>query len=413
MHQQFLAPLVAAALAVVLAPAAQAAPAYTSRVLVNNLANPRGLLVSGDQLLVSEAGSGGPALSMSTNCITSGANATLCSGLSGALGSWNLTNQTYTRLITDLPSLAQANGTDGTGLADLAIGGPTGLLGVFGFGGAPATNDPALLGSNLFAQVVSINLSTSSLQPRANLAAYEQDNNPDGREKNSNPYAVQVFGGKLYATDAGGNTLLTLGLTPDPLNGTFPIESAFAFPPIPITPPPKPPGAPDPFPASAVPTGLTVNPSTNKLLIGQLGGYPFKPGSSSIYASDGLTAPVKALTDFTSITDVAADADGNTYILEYTSFFFDPNAKGSIWRVNAGGGRERIIDGLTQPTSLALGPDGTIFVTNKADGLQGELLEFRPVPAPLPLFGAALAWRQTRRLRQRLRQSGAGAAAAS
>ena len=411
MLRQYLAPLIAAGLATVLAPAAHAAPAYTSRVLVNNLANPRGLLVRGDQLLVSEAGSGGPA--GASNCITSGAFTTLCSGLSGALGSWNLTNQTYTRVLTGLPSLAQTNGTEGTGLADLANGGPTGLLGIFGFGANPNLLTPTLPGNTLLARVVSIDLSTNNVQPRANLAAYEKDHNPDGGDLNSNPYAVQVFGGKLYATDAGGNTLLTLGLTPNPSDGLLPIESAFAFPTIPITPPPNPPGTPDPFPASAVPTGLTVNPATNKLLIAELGGYPFKPSSSSIYASDGLTDPVKALTDFTSITDVAADVVGNIYVLEYTSFFFDPNAKGSIWRVTPGGSRERIIDGLTQPTSLALGPDGTIFVTNKADGLQGELLEYRPVPAPLTLFGAALAWRQARRLRQRVRQSRPGAASAS
>lgn len=409
MRQQFLAPLVAAALALVLAPAAQAAPAYTSRVLVNNLANPRGLLFRGDQLLVSEAGSGGPAQPGSSNCITSGALTTLCPGPTGALGSWNLTNQTYTRVLTGLPSLAQTNGTEGTGLADLANGGPTGLLGIFGFGANPNLLTPSLPGNNLFAQVVSIDLSTSTLQPRANLAAYEQDNNPDGRDLNSNPYAVEVFGGKLYATDAGGNTLLTLGLTPNPSDGLLPIESAFPFPLIPLTPPP--PSGPNT--ASAVPTGLTVNSATNTLLIGEFSGYPFVPGSASVYAKGGGSDPLLSLTGFSTITDLAADAGGNTYILEFSSRLFGPPSTGGIWRVTPGGTRERIIDGLTQPTSLALGPDGTIFVTNKADGLQGELLEFRPAPAPLPLLGAALAWRQTRRLRQRVRQSGGGAAAAS
>lgn len=401
-----LASSLAVALAVILAPAAQAAP-YTSRVLANNLANPRGLLMSGNQLLVSEAGSGGAALPGASNCILSGAFTTLCAGLTGALGSWDLTSETYSRLITGLPSLAQANGTEGTGLADLTIGGPTGLLGVFGFGGSPSDLTASLPGNTLFAQVVSIDLPSGALMPRANLASYEQNNNPDGGEMISNPYAVQVFGGKAYATDAGGNSLLTLGLTPTPPDGTLTIDSAFAFPSIPITPPPS--GGPST--ASAVPTGLTVNPATNELLIGQFSGYPFVPGSASVYATDGGTAPLVSLTGFTNITDVAADADGNTYVLEYSSLLFGPPATGGIWRVTPGGTRERIIQGLTQPTSLALGPDGTIFVTNKADGLQGELVEYRPVPIPSPLFGAALAWSQARRLRRRLRQSSPGAAA--
>jgi hypothetical protein len=46
--------------------------------------------------------------------------------------------------------------------------------------------------------------------------------------------------------------------------------------------------------------------------------------------------------------------------------------------------------------------DGTLYVTNNADSLEGELREYRVnVPGPLPLLGAALAWRQARSLRRR------------
>lgn len=384
---------------------AQAAPNYTMRVLANDLANPRGLLVQGDQVFVSEAGAGGPALPGNTNCFVSGAMATLCSGNTGSLGAWNITSQSYRRLITGLPSLAQANGTEGTGLADLASGGPTGLLGVFGFGGNPVFNVPANLGSNLFGQLVSVSLTAgpSQVQPIANLSQYEQINNPDGGDVASNPYAVQVHNGKVYATDSGANTLLTLSLTPNPLDGTLPIEGHFAFPTISVTPPPfLIPPLSDPHDAGAVPTGLAVNPISNKLLIGEFAGFPFVPGSASVYATDGLTSPAVELMNFTSITDVAADAMGNTYILEYTANWFGPSATGSIWQVTASGSRQRIIDGLVQPTGLAVGADQTIYVTNRADGLQGQLLEYRPVPGPLPLAGAGALWCQTRRLRQRL-----------
>lgn len=102
------------------------------------------------------------------------------------------------------------------------------------------------------------------------------------------------------------------------------------------------------------------------------------------------------------ITDVAAAANGDVYVLEYATNFFAPGGSGGIWRVSASGERLRIIDGLTNPTSLALGADGAIYVTNNADGLQGELREYRPVPAPMPQLGAALAWQQARRLRRRL-----------
>jgi len=398
----------AIALAALVAPAAQAAqaaPLYTRRVLADNLANPRGLLVQGNRVLVSEAGSGGPALPGQSNCILSGSSATLCSGPTGALGSWNLSSQTYSRLLTGLPSLAQASGEEGTGLADLTTGGPTGLLGVFGFGGDPAANDANLLGSPLFGQVVSIDLSNRTLQPRANLAAYKQLHNPDGLDAVSNPYAIQTFSGRLFATDAGGNTLLSLSLSPDPADGSLALQGHVAFPPISVTPPSFLPGLATPYPASAVPTGLTVNPVTNELLIAQFGGFPFVAGAATLFGSDGITPPAATLPGLTSITDVAADGDGNIYILEYADNFFNPISSGSIWRVDPSGARLRIIDDLSKPTSLALAPDGRIFVADQADGLQGQLLEYRPVPTPLSLLGGAMAWSQARRLRRRCRRA--------
>ncbi len=157
----------------------------------------------------------------------------ICSGLSGAIGAWDRGSQTYTRLLNNLPSLAKADGREGTGIADLAVGGPTGLLGVFGLGGDPGQANVANLGSPLFGQVVSVNLSSGTLQARSNLAAFELANNPDSKGFNSNPYALELFGNRLYATDAGGNSLLTLDPNPDPHNGSFAILGAFPFPPCP------------------------------------------------------------------------------------------------------------------------------------------------------------------------------------
>ncbi len=242
--------------------------------------------------------------------------------------------------------------------------------------------------------MVSVDLGTGTIQARSNLAAFERSYNPDGLGYNSNPYALQLFAGKLYATDAGGNTLLSLDPTPDPGDGTFAILDNFVFPRLPVT--------TAPFLAEPVPTGLAVNPTSGQLLTTELGGYPFQPGSANIFATDGVNPTTQALTGFSSITDIAAAADGTLYVLEYSNAFLDPNGIGSIWRVDPNGSRERVITGLSQPTGLAVATDGSLYVTNNADSLQGELLEFRPeVPGPLPLLGAAAAWNQARRLRRR------------
>jgi hypothetical protein len=388
--------------------AAKAAPTYRQRVLVDSLRNPRGLSLEGSRLLVSEAGAGGPRLSDCSNCIQAGSGAEICSGPTGAIGIWDTVSQTYTRAIANLPSLARADGSEGTGIADLWPGGPTGWLGVFGLGGDPGQATVGSLGSNLFGQVVSVDFASGTIQPRANLAAYELAINPDGETPpNSNPYALALFGGQLYATDAGGNTLVRLNSTPDPSDGRFPILGSFVFSTIPITPPPFLPDLPNPFPAQAVPTGLTVEPTGTELWIGQLVGFPFVPGSASVFATDGASPPAPKLADFTSITDIASAADGSLYVLQYADNFFRPAGNGSIWRIAPDGSRAGIIGGLTQPAGLAVADDGTLYVTNNADSLEGELRGYRPVvPSPLPWLGTALAWRQARRLRRRTAPGG-------
>ena len=179
---------------------AEAAPSYRGRVLVDSLQNPRGLSLAGTRLLVSEAGAGGPRLSDGSNCIQAGSGEELCSGRTGSIGIWDTLSQTYTRAIPNLPSLARADGSEGTGIADLWPGGPTGWLGVFGLGGDPGQATIGSLGRDWFGQVVSVDLATGTIQPRASLAAYELANNPDGETPpNSNPYALALFGGQQHA----------------------------------------------------------------------------------------------------------------------------------------------------------------------------------------------------------------------
>ena len=137
--------------------------------------------------------------------------------------------------------------------------------------------------------------------------------------------------------------MLRLNPTPSPLDGTFEILDAFVFPALSVTPPPGLP-LPNPFPAQPVPTGLALDTVLNRLLIGELAGFPFVPGSANIFSKDGLNPPSQVLTGFSSITDLASGSDGSLYVLDYASDFSQPIGNGSIWRVTAGGGRERIID---------------------------------------------------------------------
>ena len=162
--------------------------------------------VRGQQVLVSEAGRGRQAGSIGGPCFSPRPLVELCQGYTGAIGAWDHATNSYSRRITGLPSLARKDGREGTGIADLTWHDSIGLVGVFGLGTNPSEITTSGL-DPLFGQLVSINLQSQQLQPRSNLAAYEATNNPDKADVDSNPYAVQSFSGKLYATDAGGNTL--------------------------------------------------------------------------------------------------------------------------------------------------------------------------------------------------------------
>jgi hypothetical protein len=182
-------------------------------------------------------------------------------------------------------------------------------------------------------------------------------------------------------TDAGGNDLLDV-------DGTNTINTTFVFPTQQVTPPGFLP-LPNPFPAQAVPTGLALG-SDNALYIAKLSGFPFVNGTASIYRYD-FSNPVSVFaTGFSNVTDIAAGSDA-LYILQYSENFFSPAPSGSVWRLGLDGSRSEIFSGLNQPTGIAVGADGTIYVSNNGNGINGELLALQPVPEPLTLLGATTA----------------------
>ena len=75
------------------------------------------------------------------------------------------------------------------------------------------------------------------------------------------------------------------------------------------------------------------------------------------------------------IVDLAFDDDGTLYVLQFATgpvFFTGP---GELIRIAPDGSRSVVLGGLNFPTSLAVGVDGALYVTNRgiAPGL-GEVL---------------------------------------
>ena len=131
--------------------------------------------------------------------------------------------------------------------------------------------------------------------------------------------------------------------------------------------------------------------------VGELTGIPVVPGAANIYRVGRRGEPVDVcLSGFTAIIDIAFDRRGNLYVLQYATIFTPPPpSEGTLIRVvpdrshdgdlcaqYAAGDRMTVLSGLVQPTSVAVGPDGAVYISNRGTfPATGEVIRFVP---PLP-----------------------------
>jgi hypothetical protein len=338
-------------------------------VVVNGLDNPRGLNFGPlGRLYIAEAGRGGDGM------CGPGPEGTRCYGASGAITRWNPRTGNVERVATGLPSLATENeGLFATGPHDIDID-PLGFAFVtIGFGGDPTTRETVFgPDGRRFAREL-------LLLPRNNrlvvkdLGNFEAANNPTGDEIDSNPYGILTRLGRQVMTDAGANDLLQVGVGGrTTVLATFPNRMV-----------PGPGGAP--FSMDAVPTTVAVGPGGD-YFVGQLTGFPFPVGGANVYRvpARGGTPTVYA-SGFTNIIDIAFGRDGSLYVLQITkngllAAFGGNDWTGALIRVRRNGTRTELAAGaLTAPGGIAIGPDGSLYVTNNSiyPGI-GEVLRIRP-----------------------------------
>lgn len=129
-----------------------------------------------------------------------------------------------------------------------------------------------------------------------------------------------------------------------------------------------------------VPTALAYH---GNLYVGNLGVSPFADGSSNIYkvTPGGQTKIVE--TGLTAILGLVFDNRDRMYVLETTTGKRGENeyttpGTGKVVRVNPDGSKDEIATGLSNPTAIAYGPDGNLYVLNWGFGAAaggGEMLK--------------------------------------
>ena len=215
----------------------------------------------------------------------------------------------------------------------------------------------------------------------ADLGAYETKYDPDQdlyppdrRKLDTNPYGLiaDPRSRALVVIDAGGNSMLRVGT-----NGNISTRAVFS---------------PHPGTIDSVPTSVAVGPD-GAYYVGELTGFPFPPTEANIYRVGRPGEPPEGcLTGFTTIIDIAFDKRGSLYVLEYSGTLIrvvpdrsaarDWDHHGDMCAQYIAGDRMPVLTGLTNPTSVAVGPDDALYISNR--GIfpgTGEVIRFVP---PLP-----------------------------
>jgi hypothetical protein len=314
-----------------------------------------------------------------------------CFGLTGSISQWS--NGIQERIATGFPSLSAAaqNGGNAIGPSDISpvqTGAVYQLYTTIGLQTDPANRALVDIGS-LLAQLAHI--PTSSILPHSqspgtfaadwlitDIGNYEAQQNPDTGLFDTNPYGLLSLRGAHLVADAGGNALLRV-------DGSGAISTLAVF-------PSRAQGRRfNGVLIDAVPTSVVVGPD-GAYYVSELTGAPFLDGAANIYrvVPNGVAIlnPDVYLSGFKSVIDIAFDAHGNLYVLQFaTGATGNPVNSGVLRRVELFGcttapndcPRKDVVTALNRPTSFAIGPDGAIYVTNNGTSpTAGQVLRIEP-----------------------------------
>ena len=348
---------VAVALAALFATSTASADSNVS-IVMSGLDNPRGLAFGPEAALyVAEAGRGD--LGEGNGPCVQPAAVQVCYGATGAVS--RLWRGEQERVAVGLPSYATAAGR-ATGPNDIAMVGVGSGHVTIGLEASPALRDELSAGQPEWAGFGRLVQMPASGHWRfvADIAAYEREHDPDPRVLDSNPFGLLALPGGNVVVDAGGNSLLEVTASGD-------ISLLGVLPPVPQA-----------ASRDAVPTSIVLGPD-GAYYVDELTGVPFVDGAASVFRLVPGEAPQVFLSGFKTVMDIAFDAEGNLYVLQHATGPTGLQGPGVLIRVAPDGTRTPVLGGLDRPTSVAVGPDDALYVTNHGLSVGGgEVLRVEP-----------------------------------
>jgi hypothetical protein len=385
-----------AAIAMLGAPAAAQGP--TVEVLAEGLNIPRGLTLAADgSIYVVEAGTGGE------SCMGEGEEQ-VCMGPTGAIT--RIADGSTSQIATGLLSAGLGGGAEIVGASDVAVAADGTLYVTMNLGGDPAERESFPPDAAAAGWLVKIG-ADGTVEPFADIAAFEGANNPEPTMVDSNPYSVTISDTGFVVADAGGNDLLAVDESGavsliaafPPFEAMFSAELLAAMGPPPEEENALPVDGPEatesavpaegeemaegeaeapaegemvPLPVEWVPTSVVVGPD-GAYYVGQLTGGPFPVGGASVLRVDPATGETSTYaTGFTNIIDIAFGPDGTLYVAEIVHeglmgvFAAGAAPIGALLSVPPGGGEPTILindETFMAPGGLAVDGEGNILAS--------------------------------------------------
>jgi len=355
---------------------AEATPAGVQETVIQGGLNaPRHVVLTRAGLVVTEAGTGGPA--GISNCATGPATegpgtSQYCTGPTGDIFAISSPGQTIP-VLSNLPSVIEEAIPEVTGPSAIA----------YGHGQEAVTIDDFLVnpdGSNnllpkpfasAFGTLMLIKgEKTEAVDIAAFAAAHPQSADSLGTVPgevpwDSDPYDVVAYRGGWAVADAGANDLLYV-------SATGRVSMLARFPAVAEQVPAGVLGNPAPITvgAQAVPTSVAIGPD-GALYVGLLRGVPSNPGTAYIYRVVPGQQPVIWARGLTTVTAIAFDRQGRLLATEFNigGLLSPPTVPGALVRISNDGQTVTAlpVPDLFQPTGVAVSADGTVYVSNYGD----------------------------------------------
>jgi hypothetical protein len=361
---------------VVVPAVAEATPAGIQETVIQGGLNaPRHVVLTRAGLVVTEAGTGGPAgiSNCATGPATEGAGTSqYCTGPTGDIFAISFPGQTIP-VLSNLPSVIEEAIPEVTGPSAIA----------YGHGQEAVTIDDFLVnpdGSNnlvpkpfasAFGTLMLIKgEKTEAVDLAAFAAAHPQSADSLGTVPgevpwDSDPYDVVAYRGGWAVADAGANDLLYV-------SATGRVSMLARFPAVAEQVPAGVLGNPAPITvgAQAVPTSVAIGPD-GALYVGLLRGVPSNPGTAYIYRVVPGQQPVIWARGLTTVTAIAFDRQGRLLATELNTggLLSPPTVPGALVRISNDGQTVTTlpVPDLFQPTGVAVSADGTVYVSNYGD----------------------------------------------